>query len=50
MAIKLNVKFVWIKGHDGHVFNELADKIASDATFYQGVPIDYKLIKKQNNG
>lgn len=41
---KLDVKFEWVKGHAGNTFNELADKIASDATYYQGVPVDYKNI------
>lgn len=43
---KLNVNFIWVKGHNGHTFNELADKIASDATYYQGVPVDYKAVSK----
>lgn len=25
------VKFVWVKGHDGHEFNERCDKLATDA-------------------
>ena len=26
-----NVKFVWVKGHDGHEFNERCDKLATNA-------------------
>ena len=37
-----NVKFVWIKGHDGHEYNERCDKIASNAA------LDYKS-KSSNN-
>jgi ribonuclease HI len=33
---KLNVQMVWIRGHDGNVYNELADRLAKDACFYQG--------------
>lgn len=46
---KLDVKFVWVRGHNGNNFNELADKIASDATYYQGVPVDYKAVSKITN-
>lgn len=43
---KLNVKFVWIKGHDGNNFNELADKLATEACYFQGVPFDYKSVNR----
>lgn len=43
---RINPTLVWVKGHDGDTYNELADKIASDATYFQGVPIDYKQLRK----
>ncbi|GHT71639.1 hypothetical protein AGMMS50239_40830 [Bacteroidia bacterium] len=33
---KLNVNVVWVKGHNGDMYNELADRLAKDACFYQG--------------
>lgn len=34
---KHNVKFVWVKGHAGHEFNEICDKLAVKA--YNGVDL-----------
>jgi ribonuclease HI len=32
VAQKHNIKFVWIKGHDGNIFNERCDRLAVQAT------------------
>ena len=42
---RINPTFTWVRGHNGNMYNEIADKIASDATFFQGVPMDYKPAK-----
>ena len=42
---KLNVKITWIKGHDGNIYNELADKLAKEATFFQGQPYEWPMPK-----
>lgn len=34
------VKFVWIRGHDGHTENERCDKLAVDASVKQRLPKD----------
>jgi ribonuclease HI len=40
---KLNVTFEWLKGHDGDKFNEMADRLANEACYFQGKPFTYKL-------
>jgi len=38
-----NVKFIWIKGHDGHEYNERCDEIASS------IALEYKSASKNSN-
>ena len=33
--LRHQVKWIWVRGHDGHVENERADKLASDAAVSQ---------------
>lgn len=35
-ALPHNVEWVWVRGHNGHVENERADKLASDAALNAG--------------
>lgn len=35
---KLNVTVAWVKGHDGNVYNEMADYLAQQACYFQGIP------------
>jgi ribonuclease HI len=35
-----NVKFVWVKGHNGHPQNERCDKLAVEASFKNDLPAD----------
>jgi len=37
---KHNVKFVWIKGHNGHIENERCDRLAVEASFMPNLPPD----------
>ena len=43
-----NVKFVWVKGHKGHVENELCDLLAKDAASSDSLLIDENFEKKEN--
>jgi ribonuclease HI len=36
------VRFVWIRGHDGHAENERCDKLATAAAAKRGLPKDVK--------
>jgi len=40
------VKFVWVRGHDGHSENERCDQMATAAADGEGLPVDegYELI------
>lgn len=35
-----SVKFVWVKGHNGHPQNERCDKLAVEASFKSDLPLD----------
>jgi ribonuclease HI len=37
-ALRHQVEWQWVKGHDGHVENERVDKLASDAAIRAGLP------------
>lgn len=37
----VNVNFVWVKGHNGNFYNEVVDKLSSDACGKQGVVLNY---------
>lgn len=37
----IDVVMHWVKAHDNNVYNELADRLAREAKFFQGVP--YKI-------
>jgi ribonuclease HI len=37
----LNVEFIWVKGHANNQYNELADKFAQEACYFQGKAFDY---------
>lgn len=36
-----SVEFIWVKGHNGHAFNERCDKLATDAADGDGLIEDY---------
>jgi ribonuclease HI len=40
-----NVKFVWVKGHNGHPQNERCDKLAVEASFKKDLPADQGYIE-----
>ena len=42
------VKFVWVRGHDGHPENERCDQMATAAADKEGLPVDegYELIAR----
>jgi ribonuclease HI len=44
------VKFVWVRGHDGHPENERCDRMATAAADGEGLPVDeaYELIAKSS--
>ncbi|PKP06348.1 MAG: ribonuclease HI [Bacteroidetes bacterium HGW-Bacteroidetes-5] len=43
---KHNVKFVWIKGHNGHPENERCDQLAVEASLADNLPEDLGYIKQ----
>lgn len=46
-GLSRNVKFTWVKGHNGHEMNELADKLASKALHEQpAVPVLTKAVEE----
>lgn len=45
------VKFVWVRGHDGHPENERCDQMATAAADGEGLPVDegYELIARSSD-
>ena len=41
-----NINFIWVRGHDGNKFNEMADIFAVHASHIQGVERDNNYIKE----
>ena len=37
----VNVRFEWVKGHAGNYYNEIVDKLASQACGKQGITLNY---------
>lgn len=37
----MKVNFIWVKGHNGNYYNEIVDKLASQACGKQGVTLNY---------
>jgi ribonuclease HI len=44
----LPVQLVWVRGHDGNPMNELADRLAVEASYYQGIPFKLSSINLAN--
>lgn len=42
---KLDVKIEWVKAHNNHEYNELADRLAREACYFQGTIFTYDYTK-----
>jgi ribonuclease HI len=49
IAQKHNVKFVWVKGHNGNIFNERCDRLAVQASESPNLKEDTWYIQNANN-
>lgn len=45
---RYNCEFNWVKGHDGNLFNEMCDKMATTAAMEQS-PVYHEIINIKNN-
>ncbi|MDO9552070.1 ribonuclease HI [Rhodonellum sp.] len=50
LHLKYKPKFVWVKGHAGHLLNERCDELAVEAALRRNLPADESYEREKNSG